>query len=185
MKFYVVLAVTVTVILGAFFYMKHQDQQRKDVAALESAELARMRGASLQAEQAEAAMSQSKKMVAAGEGLSASANVAGNEGGILAAMTEQMGTQAGSLKNQQTRPQRVKVAFEGQSPNMKRKQKKFDHFEEEFVGGPDNDEGFQFSSAQYSHTKFKADRVGSAGGLSDDLLIVESRLEESADSARR
>lgn len=181
MKFYVVLAVTVTVVLGAFFYMKHQDQQRKDVAALEAAELARMRGASLQAEQAEAAMGASKTTGVGGTALSASLNAGESAGNSFAATAEQMG----SPKNPQTGPKRVKVAFDGQAPEMKRKQKEFDHFQEEFVGGPDNDEGFQFSSAQYSHTKFKADRAGRAGGVSDDLLIVESRLEESAESARR
>lgn len=98
MKIYVVLALTIIVILGAYFYMKRQDAQQ--------------------------------------------------------------------------RPQQV--ASNGQGPSI----------EEKYEMPPENVEEFNFSSAQSSHTRKKAEREGAAGGISDDLLIVESHLEERAERAR-
>lgn len=165
MKFYLVLAATVTLIVGSYFYKLHQDDQRVQQQQLaKAAELERMKAASLSAEQAEAA-------------LAAQAGAEAQSHSKAATVAAAAGEFAGSAPSD---PKRIKIAFGGQAPEMKRKAKKFDHFEEMYVANPDDEDGFKFSSAQYSHQKAKPERTGTPGNLSDDLLIVESRLEDRA-----
>lgn len=233
MKFYVVLAVTVTVVLGTFFYMKHQENQ-KQVAAAEAAagqhpelflpgstdeaNLARMREAARLAEEAEAAMGTDSKggVVNRAAGTMAGAGTSAMAGAQASAQHGAFGGNAGALVNssgsahaldgdfadsdiagaiasnqkptgltathQARLLKRVKVTFNGTAPNFKlKKRPKFDHFEEKYVAGPEDEDDFKFSSAEYSHTKVKAERIPKSNpSMSDDLLIVESRLEDRA-----
>ena len=172
MKFYVLLAVATVVIITSFFYMKHQEAQKAQAAQVAAA-------AQLQLKNQQT--SQTKAQAAEQARMEQSARLAEQEEAMLAAGGND--TSASGTKLQGSK--RVKVVFNGKGPSKQGVRKTYDHFDDSYIAGNDDGEGFKYSSAQYSHRKEKAERVSRAGEMSDDLLIVEGRLEDRVQRANQ
>lgn len=178
MKFYVLLTVATVVIIGSYFFMKNQAAQVAEQKQIAAGEAAKASAAPISDQARDQARMEQAARLAEQEDAALAANGANDIAGING--VDQLGA-----RMKLNGPKRVKVVFGGNGPSKLGVKKTYDHMDDSYIAGSEDETEFKYSSAKYSHPTERKERASRGSEMSDDLLIVESRLEDRVERARQ